>query len=386
MGGAQRVQHTRLVVVRQQAHRQLQGAVVLLLAHRSAEQQSHGLHQRNVYLDVQRLAGERGEGLLWSVERGVWRVRQSPECPLQQRFDALCREVATEHQPHVVGHIVAAEEILHVLQPRVLQVLRAADDGILVGMSLEGLRHHPLHGSRDEVVGGAVLLFVHRLQFALEQPEHGVQHPLRVEPAPLFQELRCERVVILRHVVRCRGVQPRTAVSGDEPVKLVGDGVVRRPLAQSADVLLKCQSPCCVLGLRQLVVLSRDRVEPHALRLIVHRANLLRTLEQHVLQVVRNTRVRTVLGPRLHHHGPVDLRLRVVLVQPDSQPVLQLQFLHVQPPGRRSDAPAQRQQNQDISFHLRYRCQVSGGNSFSTFSGQDPKLLSQHRFLFCYDG
>ena len=219
-------------------------------------------------------------------------------------------------------------------------------------MTLEGLRHHPLHGSRDEVVGGAVLLFVHRLQFALEQPEHGVQHPLRVEPAPLFQELRCECVVILRHVVRCRGVQPRTAVSGDESVEFVGNGVVGCPLAQSADVLLQCQSPCCVLGLRQLIVFSRDGVKPHALRLIVHHANLLRTLEQHVRQVVRNARVRAVLGPRFHHHGPVDLRLRVVLVQPDSQSVAQLQYLDIQSPGRRRDGSAEGQKKKKKSSHI----------------------------------
>ena len=59
MGCTQRVEHTRLVVVGQHTHSQLQGTGILVLVHRAAKQQSYGFDERYVYLDVDGLAIKR---------------------------------------------------------------------------------------------------------------------------------------------------------------------------------------------------------------------------------------------------------------------------------------------------------------------------------------
>ena len=196
-------------------------------------------------------------------------------------------------------------------------------------MTLEGGRHHVLHGSRQHVVGSAVLLLVDRLQLTLEQAEHGVEHALRVQPAPLLEELRRKGVVIFRAVPRRRGVQAGAAVLRYQTVELVGYGVVGSPLAQPADVVLNLQPPGGVLRQRQFVVLRRYGVEPLLLGGVVDSADFLRALEQHMLQIVCNARIGTVLRTSPDHQRPVNLRLRVVLVEPHRQPVAQADFLHL---------------------------------------------------------
>ena len=185
---------------------------------------------------------------------GRFTLRQSSEGALQQRHDVISREVTTQHQSHVASHIVSAEKVLHVRKARILQVLGAANDRILVGMPLEGSPYNPFHSTRYHVVGSTVLLFIHRFQLPLEQAEHGIDHTLRVQFTPLFEELRCERVMILRHVPRCRGVQRRATIFRDESVELVGNGIVCRPLTQPTDVALYGQPFLGIPCLRQFIV------------------------------------------------------------------------------------------------------------------------------------
>ena len=197
-------------------------------------------------------------------------------------------------------------------------------------MALEGRLHHVLKGACNHIVRSAVLLLIDGFQLTLEQAEHGVNHTLRVQFAPLLQKLWRERVVILRAVPRRRGIQTGASVLRYEPFELVGNGVVGSPLAQSADVMLDGQPLTVILCLRQFVVFHRNGVEPHLLSGVVDSADFLRTLEQHMLQIVGDACIGTVLGACLHHQLAIDLRLRVVLVEPDGQSVAQLQFPDVE--------------------------------------------------------
>ena len=67
-------------------------------------------------------------------------------------------------------------------------------------MTLEGSLHHVLISTGYHVVGGTVLLLVHRFQLTLEQAEYGVDHALGVQFAPLFQKLRRKGVMVFCHV------------------------------------------------------------------------------------------------------------------------------------------------------------------------------------------
>ena len=69
-----------------------------------------------------------------------------------------------------------------------------------------------------------------------------------------------------------------SAVARNQAAELVGDGILGSTLAEPADVLLNLQACAGIAGLRQLVVLRRDGVEPHALLPVVDGADALRSL------------------------------------------------------------------------------------------------------------
>ena len=324
----QRVKQSGLAV-RQQGVGHLQGYSVGLIFRRCLIDQRLDAKERYRQLDLVFLArrdvGHRTVAALW----GRSRLHTSESLFQQGRQRGVGCDVAAENQAHVRRHIVFLEERRHIRQARILQVLRRTDDGIGIRLLLE-------HRAEDfllhiaEAVGRTVLLFVDVLQLALEASEHGLHQALGVQPAPLLHKLRQEGVVVVGHVVTGAGVEPAAAIFRDETAVLVGNGVVGSLQTQLVDMLLDTLALSLDLGLREQVVLRRDAVEPRLFLLVVDGAYTVGALEHDMLEIMGDARVRAVLGPRLHDDGTEDLRLRVVLVEPDGHAVTEFQFLNLQ--------------------------------------------------------
>ena len=166
----------------------------------------------------------------------------------QGRQRVIDRDVAAEDESHVRRHIVLLVERCHVRQPRILQILRRAEDGIGVRLFLEDGSHDSVHGIAH-AVGRTVLLLVDVLQLALETTEHGVHQSLGVQPAPLLDELWQEGVVVVGHIVARTGIQSAAAILRDEAVELVGNHVVGSLQTQLVDVHLDVCTLSVVFGL-----------------------------------------------------------------------------------------------------------------------------------------
>ena len=82
------------------------------------------------------------------------------------------------------------------------------------------------------------------------------------------------------------------------------------------DVSLDSESPGGIFRLCQEVILGRDTIEPRFLLRIVGGADLLRALEEEVLEVMSDARVGTILGASLDNDGTEDLRLRMIFIEP----------------------------------------------------------------------
>ena len=173
-----------------------------------------------------------------------------------------------------------------------------------------------LHGRRQQVVGHHVLLFVHRLELALEHPEHGIYHSLAAQFGPLAHKLGGERIVINSEIVRRGGVEPRPSEVRYQVVELVWYHVFGRLVAQPVDVGLQTAPHAGVGGFGQQVVLGRYGVEPLFLGLIIRGAYLVGTLKHKVLEIVGYARIGTLVGSGLDHHGSQHLWLRMVFAQP----------------------------------------------------------------------
>ena len=161
----------------------------------------------------------------------------------------------------------------------------------------------------DRVVGIHVLLLIDSLQLALEEAEDRLAQALCIELAPLRQELRGEGIVIYRIIIGCTGVQAAAAEPGNEPVELVRDSVGGRLVAKPVDVLLDLHPFLLDGSLRQKVICPDDGIEIDLLGGIVGSAYPGCPLEHHMLEIVGDAGVGTVIRTGFHYHGAVNRRL-----------------------------------------------------------------------------
>ena len=315
MPQGKRVQQAGAEAVGQQAGGKVQRRGVLILVSRAVEGIYGYLDERDLRLDLHVAYAREGLHLDRSL-LGRLAAADAPEGALQQRLEPLLVEVSAQDQAHVASYIVLVEEVHHLAQAGVLEVLGAAYDLVRIGIAAAELLDHLEERGLHRVVRAAVLLLVHRLQFALEQTEHGIDHTVAVQFGPLLDVLRGERIVIVSVVVGGRGVEARAAEAGDQAVELVRDGVFGGLLAQPAYLLLDILPLPFVSGAREPVVADRDGVQPDLLGLVINGAYLFRALEEQMLQVMGETGVRAVLGACPDDHGAEDYGLRGIAVKP----------------------------------------------------------------------
>ena len=178
-------------------------------------------------------------------------------------------------------------------------------------------------------------LLVDRLHLALEHPEDGIQEAFAVELRPMRQVLRRERIEIEGIIIRGHGVHLRPAERGDHLVELVRDDILRRLGAQLVDDSQQAGPLLGVVGHRQRLVFPENHVEDRLLCRIVDRPDLVGPLEHHVLEVMRDPGVRRLFCACLNDDRPHDLGLAMILIQPNRQAIIQLNYLDIQ--GPRSD-------------------------------------------------
>ena len=316
------VQVARAVAVVQQSHGDLQRRLVRMVRRHAPEAQRHHLDEGHGDLQVEQLAPlELGERRMET--RHLATTRDARESLLDNREGRLNLKITAENQTHVRGDIIRLEETAHGLEARILQVLGTADDGVCVGMILEITLLQTLDGETADVIAIHVLLLIDCLQLALEEAEDGIEEAFAVDFRPLAHVLGREDVVVRSEVGRGPGVQLRPPVAGDEAVELVGNDELGSLDAESVDFCLDVRAELGVVGLAQFVVLVGDLVEEDLFGGIIGRPDFVGTLEHHVLEVMGDTGVRAVLCPRLDDYRAEDLRLVVVLVQPNSQAITQ---------------------------------------------------------------
>ncbi len=139
-------------------------------------------------------------------------ARDGPEVALHQRPRPGGVEVAAEGEHGVVGGVVGAEEVAHVVQGGGVQVVHAPDDG--VGVRMVGGEDHLLQPLVPVAVGGVVdalepLVLHHRalpVQLLLRDGGEEGAHPVGLQPERQLQPVR-------RHGLEVVGaVQPGGAV------------------------------------------------------------------------------------------------------------------------------------------------------------------------------
>ena len=330
--GHQRVEHACMGFVVEQLHGQGEHIGIGAGGGRALETYQFGTYHGDGYLYLVRLLPIVSPGK-WTGLRGVT-SRDAAKGGVEQGGQTVGLQVATQNEAHVASHVVVVIETVHVAEARIFEVLGRTKDWIGVGGAVKGVAHDAVEGAGEQVVGRAVLLLVHRFQFALEQSEHRVYQSLAVERCPLRQVLWRKRIIIIGIVVGSGSVEASTTIARYKIVEVVGDGILGRVLTELVDVALYMATRGSVGGGCQQVVLSRYGVKPYLLGAIVGRANLVGTFEHNMFEVVSYARVRAVGRAGSHHHRAKHLGLRVVLVDPNGHPVLQFHFLYLQRLGR----------------------------------------------------
>ena len=287
------------------------------------------LDERDLSLDLH--FADTGERL--DFDRSLLRLvaaADAPEGALQQRLQPVEVNVSRQYQAHVAADIVFVEEVHHLSQTGILEVLRAADDLVGIGIAAAELLDHLEERGLYRVVGSAVLLFVNGLKFALEQAEHRIDHAVAVQFGPLLDVLGGEGIVVISIIVRCTGVEAGAAEAGDQARELVGDGEVGGFLAQAVNLFLDSLAVVVVGEGGETVIAECDGVQPDLLGLVIHGAELFRALEEQMLEIMGEARVRTVLCACSDYDRSVDYRLGSVLVEPDLHAVREFELFDFQ--------------------------------------------------------
>ena len=214
---------------------------------------------------------------------------QTRESLRNHRFGDLSIEVTHDDKRHVIRHIPSVVELNQSRQTRVLEVLRKTDDITLVRATFVDILHELLIHLRRRVVGIHVILLEHVLQLCLEGTEDRVDETIGEDGQPTVHLSCRERVVICRQVIRRIGIH---ALRTDE-VEHVEEVLGRRDLRFAHRNLIDLRSQLLanfrVRSLAVLVVERDDGVVHRFFCLPIECTDALRALEEHMLQIVRQT-------------------------------------------------------------------------------------------------
>ena len=231
-------------------------------------------------------------------------------------LDHLVRvEVAGEADGYVVRNIVGVLLLADGLQRRILEVILRADD-----------RLRPVRVVREEegvdgvegllAVGGQahVLLFIDGLEFGVESAEDAVHEAVGLDLRPVLHLVGGDLLHIAGDVVGRVGVGTFGTDDGHQLVVFVRDRDLGGLVADGVDLVVQVQAFLRVLQGAVHLEQAVDGRKHRLFGLIVLRAELLGSLEHHVLEVVGETGIvgRIVLAARAD--GDVGLDPGLVLV------------------------------------------------------------------------
>ena len=322
----------------------LQRQLVLVVGFHAGEDHQAHLDGGLLHL-LDHLLLKRGQLPLWLLHGPAF--GPAAEVFLGHLLRLLHVEVAHQDERHVRGHVVFVIEALHGRGLRVLQVTVPADDVAAVGVLAEALGEDVAAEGVGHFVGVEVALLVDGFQLALEEAVDGVAEALGIHLHPILQLVAGQDVVVDGVVVVGAGVEARATHLLQDGVGLVGNGVLRGLDVQTVDFQLYVVPLLVACGVVQTVVGLADAVQVALLRLPIGGADAVGALEHHVLEVVGHAGGGgvLVLRARVHHHGTIDFRLRMVLTNNHLQTVVKVEGLHVQLLLRRcSEAQRQREQ------------------------------------------
>ena len=288
------------------------------------------------------LGDDAGDGFLALKLQLGHRTRLHIAPVLVDNLDGLVGvEIARQADADVVGHIVGGHEVADIAHRGVLQVLLAAQSGLVaVGVvGEEGGKHGVVHLA--VVLGEAhVLLLVDGLQLGVEQAQHQVLETVGLNLAPGLQlvvgdvlDIHGGDVLDIHGVVVAgEGVGAGRADGGHRFVVLVGDGNLRGLVAQAVNLVVDGGASGGVVehavGLKQVFNL----LDEYLLLCPVGGAEFLGALEHHVLQIVGQAGGLVGVVARTGTHGDVGLDFRSVFVnaREDFKTVVQRVFAHIQ--------------------------------------------------------
>ena len=242
------------------------------------------------------------------------------------RFGGLGIEVSDDDERHVVRHVPGVVELNQTTQTRVLEVLGQTDDVTLVRRTFVDILHELFLRLGRGVVGVHIVLLKHVLQLRLESTEDRVDETIGEDRQPAVHLCSREGVVVRRKVKRRISVH----TLGTDEIEHVEEIFGRRDLRFTHGALVDLGSELLtdfrIGSIAVLVVQSDDRVIDRFLFLPIKCANTLRTLEEHMLQVVRES---GVLGRFVHSSGAnyyIARYIRCIVVFPEknSETIFQL--------------------------------------------------------------
>ena len=181
-----------------------------------------------------------------------------PEVALDRLDDRGLVDIAGHREHGVVGHVVGAEEGLHVLERRGVEILHRADGRVMVGMSGGEDRRHQLlvEGAVGSVVVGLALLVLDHVTLVVEVLlRHRVEqrgHAIRFEPQAQLDLVRGQRLEVVGAVEVGGGVEHAAGSLHDREVLRLGHVAA----ALEHEVLEEVGEP----GLARLLVLGADVV------------------------------------------------------------------------------------------------------------------------------
>ena len=235
-------------------------------------------------------------------------------------------EISGQADGHVIGHVVRVFLVTDGLQGRILEVILRADDCLRPIRMAD--KEHAVQGVDGlfTVVGQAHILFlIHGLQFRMETAENAVHEAVGLDFGPVFHLVGRNFLHVTGDVVGGEGVGALGADDGHQLVVFVGDGNLGSLQAHGVNLLVHgfplCRVRQAAIHLIQGVNLGQQRF----FGLIILGAELLGSLEHHVLQVVGQAGVvgRIVLSSSMHGDVGLDTGLVLVHGHIDLQPVVQ---------------------------------------------------------------
>ena len=230
--------------------------------------------------------GQRGKGWLLHVCTGL----PTTEVLVDDGNGLVWIEITSHTDGYVVRTIPLIEIVLDVRDGGVLQVLLRTDGGLKsVRM---GRPEHLADGGKELTLVAAqsdIILLIDSLQLGVETTYHHVLESVGLDLCPVLNLVRRDILRIAGHVVRRVGVRPFCTDGSHQLVVLIGDEVLGCHLRHRVDLVVSLLTRIRIRQLAIGLIALFDLCEQRGLCLRVVRAELLRTLEHQVFQVVGQT-------------------------------------------------------------------------------------------------